>query len=142
MKIKDIMSRDVQIARPGDTLQDVAARMAQGDFGFMPVADGETLLGVITDRDIAVRAVAAGVTPDTAIDNYVTLHPQLLHDYDYLEAALEMMKQQQVRRLPVVDKHSRIVGVVSLGDLSNRVREKFAGEALEAISRHAEPPNS
>ena len=61
MKVRDLMSKDVQVARPGDTLQEVASRMQAGNFGFMPVADGDTLIGTITDRDIVVRAVAGGV---------------------------------------------------------------------------------
>ena len=93
MKIRDVMSKNVQVARPEDTLQNVAGRMAAGDFGFIPVADGD------------------------------------------LKVALDLMSSRQIRRLPVVDKDGRLVGVVSLGDLSTRVKERYAGEALEEISR-------
>jgi len=72
MRIQDVMSRDVQVARPNDTLQEVAARMAAGDFGFIPVADGDKLVGAITDRDITVRAVAAGAAPTDRVVEFLS----------------------------------------------------------------------
>ena len=135
MKIRDVMSKDVQVARPNDTLQEVAARMAAGDFGFIPVADGENLVGAITDRDITVRAVAAGATPSSRVVEFLSRDALVVRADDDLKAALDLMSSRQVRRLPVVDKDGRLVGVVSLGDLSTRVKERYAGEALEEISR-------
>ena len=122
MKVRDVMSKDVQVARPGDTLQDVASRMSAGDFGFMPVADGDRLIGTITDRDMVVRALAGGDAHTVYAD-------------DDLKSVLEGMGSKQIRRMPVLDKDERLVGVVSLGDLSTRVKEKYAGEALEDISQ-------
>lgn len=135
MKIRDVMSKDVQVARPGDTLQEVARRMQVGDFGFIPVADGDQLVGTITDRDIAVRAVAGGAAPTATISEYMTTTVTTALDTDDLKAALDLMGDGKIRRLPIVDKHQRLVGVVSLGDLSTRVKEKYAGEALETISK-------
>ena len=135
MKIRDVMSKDVQVARPGDTLQDVAARMSAGDFGFMPVADGDTLIGTITDRDIAVRAVAGGAACTSPVVEYISRGPHTARADDDLKTVLDAMSSRQIRRLPVLDKDDRLVGVVSLGDLSTRVKEKYAGEALEDISR-------
>ena len=135
MKVRDVMSKDVQVARPGDTLQDVAARMAAGDFGFMPVADGDTLIGTITDRDIAVRAVAGGAACTSPVVEYISRDPHTARADDDLKTVLDAMGTKQIRRLPVLDKDDRLVGVVSLGDLSTRVKEKYAGEALEDISR-------
>ena len=135
MKIRDVMSKDVQVARPNDTLQEVAARMAAGDFGFIPVADGENLVGAITDRDITVRAVAAGAAPNSRVVEFLSRDALVVRADDDLKAALDLMSSRQVRRLPVVDKDGRLVGVVSLGDLSTRVKERYAGEALEEISR-------
>lgn len=135
MKVRDVMSKDVQIARPGDTLQEVAARMSAGDFGFMPVADGDTLIGTITDRDIAVRAVAGGAACTSPVVEYITRDAQTAYADDDLKTVLDTMGTKQIRRLPVLDKNDRLVGVVSLGDLSTRVKEKYAGEALEDISR-------
>ncbi|MCA0368423.1 MAG: CBS domain-containing protein [Proteobacteria bacterium] len=135
MKIRDVMTKDVQLARPGDTIQEVAARMARGDFGFVPVADGDQLIGTITDRDIAVRAVAAGAAPTATVLEYITRDPHTVLDTDDLKVVLDLMGARQIRRAPVVDKHGRVVGVVSLGDLSTRVKERYAGETLESISR-------
>ena len=135
MKVRDVMSKDVQVARPGDSLQDVAGRMRAGDFGFMPVADGDTLIGTITDRDIAVRAVAGGAACTAPVVEYISRDPHTARADDDLKTVLEAMGSKQIRRMPVLDKDERLVGVVSLGDLSTRVKEKYAGEALEDISR-------
>lgn len=135
MKIRDVMSKDVQVARPGDTLQDVAKRMATGDFGFVPVADGDTLIGTLTDRDITVRAVAGGAAPTAPVVEFITRDAWTVKADDDLKTVLDLMGARQIRRAPVVDKDGRLVGVVSLGDLSTRVKEKYAGETLEDISR-------
>jgi len=135
MKIRDVMSKDVQVARPGDTLQDVAARMTSGDFGFIPVADGDRLVGTLTDRDIAIRAVGKGLGPATPVSEVMTTEVTTALDTADLKTALDAMGGGKIRRLPVVDKHDRLVGVVSLGDLSTRVKEKYAGETLETISQ-------
>lgn len=135
MKVRDVMSRDVQVARPGDTIREVATRMADGDFGFMPVADGERLIGTVTDRDLTVRALAGGAVATAPVVEYITRDPFTARDDDDLKTVLDAMSTRQIRRLPVTDKNDRLVGVVSLGDLSTRVKEKYAGEALEDISR-------
>ncbi len=135
MKVRDVMSKDVQVARPGDSLQEVATRMAGGDFGFMPVADGDRLIGTITDRDITVRAVAGGAACSAPVVEYITRDPHTVRADDDLKSVLDAMGDKQIRRLPVLDKDDRLVGVVSLGDLSTRVKEKYAGETLEDISR-------
>ena len=135
MKVRDVMSRDVQVARPGDTIREVATRMADGDFGFMPVADGERLIGTVTDRDLTIRALAGGAVTTTPVVEYITRDPFTARDDDDRKTVLDAMSTRQIRRLPVIDKNDRLVGVVSLGDLSTRVKEKYAGEALEDISR-------
>ncbi|MGX8272606.1 CBS domain-containing protein [Brevundimonas diminuta] len=135
MKIRDVMSKDVQVARPEDTLQNVAGRMAAGDFGFTPVADGDRLIGALTDRDIVVRAVASGAGPEERVLDVLSRDALVVRADDDLKVALDLMSSRQIRRLPVVDKDGRLVGVVSLGDLSTRVKERYAGEALEEISR-------
>jgi len=135
MKIRDVMSKDVQVARPEDTLQNVAGRMAAGDFGFIPVADGDRLIGALTDRDIVVRAVASGAGPEARVLDVLSRDALVVRADDDLKVALDLMSSRQIRRLPVVDRDGRLVGVVSLGDLSTRVKERYAGEALEEISR-------
>ncbi|WP_421730745.1 CBS domain-containing protein [Brevundimonas sp.] len=135
MKIRDVMSKDVHVARPGDSLRAVAERMASGDFGFIPVADGDRLVGTLTDRDIVVRGVASGLGVEATVTQVMTANVTTVLDTDDLKVALDAMGGGKIRRLPVVDKHDRLVGVVSLGDLSTRVKEKYAGEALETISQ-------
>ncbi|MCH4267791.1 MAG: CBS domain-containing protein [Brevundimonas sp.] len=135
MKIRDVMSKDVQVARPEDTLQNVAGRMAAGDFGFIPVADGDRLIGALTDRDIVVRGMASGAGPEARVLDVLSRDALVVRADDDLKVALDLMSSRQIRRLPVVDKDGRLVGVVSLGDLSTRVKERYAGEALEEISR-------
>ena len=109
--------------------------MAAGDFGFIPVADAERLVGTLTDRDIVVRAVAKGGGATSLVSEAMTAPVTTVLDSADLKVALEAMSSGRIRRLPVLDKHDRLVGVVSLGDLSTRVKEKYAGEALESISR-------
>lgn len=135
MKAKDLMSKDVQIARPEDTLEAVAKRMRDGGFGFMPVADSERLIGTVTDRDVVVRGLASGLGPAATVSEVFTRDAQSAWADDDVKVVLDLMSSRQIRRLPVLDKNSRLVGVVSLGDLSTRVKEKYAGEALETISR-------
>ena len=135
MKVRDVMSKDVQVARPGDSLQQVTMRMRDGDFGFMPVADGDRLVGTITDRDISIRAIAGGAPASSPVVEYITRDPHTARADDDLKTVLDAMGSRQIRRLPVLDKDDRLVGVVSLGDLSTRVKEKYAGETLEDISR-------
>lgn len=135
MKVRDIMSRDVQVARPGDSIQNVAGRMAAGDFGFMPVAEGDQLVGTVTDRDLVIRALAAGAGVDTPVSEAMTSKVEWRRDDEDLKDVLKCMSDKQIRRLPILDNDNRLVGVVSLGDLSTRVKEKYAGEALEEISR-------
>ena len=135
MRVADCMSRDVRIANPDESLREVARAMAQIDSGVLPVGDGDRLVGMITDRDIAVRAVAGGAACTSPVVEYITRDAQTAYADDDLKTVLDAMGNKQIRRLPVLDKDERLVGVVSLGDLSTRVKEKYAGEALEDISR-------
>lgn len=137
MKIKDVMSKDVQVARPADPIQEVAARMGAGNFGFLPVSDGTTLVGTVTDRDIAVRGLGQGKPGSAPVSEVMTTGITTVLDSDDLKVALDLMASGQIRRLPVLDRHGTLVGVVSLGDLSARVKEKSVGETLETISKPA-----
>ncbi|WP_269515764.1 CBS domain-containing protein [Brevundimonas subvibrioides] len=137
MKIKDMMSRDVQVARSADPIQEVAARMGAGNFGFLPVSDGDTLIGTITDRDIAVRGTGQGKPGAAPVSEVMTAGATTVLDSDDLKSALDLMASGQIRRLPVLDRHGKLVGVVSLGDLSARVKATSIGVALETISASA-----
>jgi CBS domain-containing protein len=134
MDVRNVMSSDVASIETRDTLQAAAAKMAEINVGSLPVLRDGRLAGIVTDRDIVVRAVARGAAPDTAIadamsDGVVTLSPDMSVD----EAA-RLMSDKQIRRLYVVDE-DRLVGVVSLGDLAVDAETDDAGEALREISK-------
>ena len=134
MDVRNVMSTDVASIETKDTLQAAAAKMAEINVGSLPVLRDGHLAGIVTDRDIVVRAIARGAAPDTAVadamsDGVVTLTPDMSVD----EAA-RLMSDKQIRRLYVVDNDS-LVGVVSLGDLAVDAEAGEAGEALREISR-------
>lgn len=135
MKVRDLMTRDVEVARPEEPIQSVAQRMARGDFGFMPVVDGKRLIGAVTDRDLAIRAVAGALPPSTPVGEVMTRDVSFLNENDDLETVLNKMSGEQIRRLPIVNDARDLCGVVSIGDMAAKVKERYAGEALEAISK-------
>lgn len=139
MKLQDIMTRDVEVIEPHATLQDAAEKMKLLDVGLLPVATAGRLVGVITDRDIAVRSTARGNDPfgDRVRDAMTDRVVSCFEDQDVAEAA-ETMKQHQVRRLPVVDRDGRLVGIVALADLAVEAGDKRpAAEALQGVSEPA-----
>ncbi len=120
-RIAEIMSTDVRSIQPQESLRRAAQWMRELDVGALPVCDGERLLGMLTDRDITVRAVADGLSPDQACVSDI-MSPEVFvcsADQD-AEAAERLMGEQQLRRLPVVDADQRLVGIVALGDLAVR----------------------
>jgi len=134
MKIADIMSSDVQIASPNDTIQAAAKMMEDADVGFLPVGEKDKLVGMITDRDIALRAVAQGKDPkETKVRDVMTDRVLYCSDSEDVENAADNMAELQIRRLPIVDEHKRLVGVVSIGDIAFRHKATVAGEALESV---------
>ena len=136
MKIQDVMTADVSFVGPDTPILEIARKMRDGDIGSTPVSENDRLAGIVTDRDIVVRVIAEGgdVRTKTARD---AMSPGILYCYadDSVEAVLENMGGQQIRRLPVVDRDKRLVGVVSLGDLALSGKRKAAGEALQEISQ-------
>lgn len=135
MNISEVMTRDVEVARPQDTIQSVAQKMAAGDFGFMPVCDGRKIQGVVTDRDLTVRAVAEGRSFDTAVSEVMSEALEWRYDDEPAKDVLACMAEKQIRRLPIVNRDKELVGVVSLGDLALNGKDKAAGDALEQISK-------
>jgi CBS domain-containing protein len=136
MKVKDIMSGDVEVTRPEDTLQMAAARMASLDSGVLPVCEGEKLVGILTDRDITVRSTAEGTNPtEGVVKDVMTPNVVYCFEEDDPGDAARKMEQEQIRRLPVVDREMHLVGIVSLGDLSVRGEADVAGEALHEVSK-------
>ncbi|HET7606368.1 MAG TPA: CBS domain-containing protein [Sphingomicrobium sp.] len=134
MKVSEVMTRDVQTVRPDQRVQDAASFMLSADAGSIPVTDGERLIGMITDRDIAVRGVAKGYGPDTPVRELMTDDVICARDSDDVEDIASKMSEAQVRRLPVIDEQERLCGIVSLGDLSREADDDCASEALEGVS--------
>ena len=135
MKVSDVMTRDVQTVRPDQTAREAASFMLSADAGSIPVTDGDRLIGMITDRDIAVRGVAKGYGPDTPVREIMTGDVICARADDDIEEAASRMSEAQVRRLPVLDEQERLCGIVSLGDLSQQADEECATEALEGVSQ-------
>ena len=119
MRVSEAMTREVRVATPGQSIRDVAKIMDEINAGSVPVGENDRLVGMITDRDIAIRAVAQGKGPDTPVRDVMTSE-QVLYCYDdeELEQVAKNMSDQQVRRLPVVNRQKRLVGIVSFGDVA------------------------
>ena len=134
MKVSEVMTREVQTVRPDQSAQEAASFMLSADAGSIPVAEGDRLIGMITDRDIAVRGVAKGHGPDTPVRDLMTDDLIVVRSDDDIEEAAEKMSGAQVRRLPVIDDQERLCGIISLGDLSREADDDCAAEALEGVS--------
>ncbi|MBI3739863.1 MAG: CBS domain-containing protein [Chloroflexi bacterium] len=136
MKIKEIMTRDVEIVHPDDTLQTAACKMRDRGIGLLPVMDGDELVGMVSDRDLIVRATAEGMSPEATLGRDLMTSPVVYcyEDQDVKDAA-ETMVKNQIRRLAVLDhKNETLVGIVSLGDLAMNVDGKVSGEVLQNVS--------
>jgi CBS domain-containing protein len=133
MQIAEIMTRDVRLASPQQTLQEAARMMAELDVGAIPVADKDRLVGMLTDRDICVRAVAAGKNPGQCkVGEVMSAEVKYVFEDETTEDLARNMSTLQVRRMPVLDRDKRLVGIVSLGDLATTTGTD--DEAKDAIS--------
>ena len=135
MKITDVMTKDIQTVSPSDTAQQAASFMLGSDTGSIPVCDGDTVVGMITDRDIAVRGTAKGLGPDAKVSELMSSDIVCASSDDSVEDIARKMAERQVRRMPVIDQDDKLVGMVSLGDLSRHSREEAAATALEGVSK-------
>ncbi len=139
MIISEVMTRDVRIVSPDDTLESAARLMEEQDFGSLPVAENDRLVGMLTDRDITIRAVARGLVPrDSTVREIMSAEVKYVYDDESVRDVAIVMGDLHVRRLPVLDRDKRLVGIVSLGDLA-LTKPTSAGDALQAI---AEAPAS
>jgi CBS domain-containing protein len=129
------MTREVRVADPGQSIREVAKIMAEIDAGALPVGENDRLVGMITDRDIAIRAVGQGKGPDTPVREVMSTD-QVLYCYDDedLEHVAKNMSEQQVRRLPVVSRDKRLVGIVSLGNIAQR-EARSANKAVKGVTK-------
>jgi CBS domain-containing protein len=134
MRVSEVMTRNVKVAAPDASVTDVARLMRDFEVGVVPVCDGERLLGMVTDRDIVVRALAEGRAADTAVRELMTDHVDWCReDADVAEVA-DKMANMQVRRMPVVDAAHRLVGIVSLGDLALEADPELTGDLVADVS--------
>lgn len=136
MKVSDCMTRDVRVAAPNQSLREAAKLMAELDVGILPVGENDRLVGMVTDRDIAVRGIARGCGPDSPVREVMTDTVKYCFADQSLEEVSRNMGDVQVRRLPVVDRQKRLVGIISLSDIANgegAIEE--AGEALRDIAQ-------
>ena len=135
MRVSECMTREVRVASPGQTIREVAGIMAEIDAGVLPVGDNDRLVGMITDRDIAIRAVAQGKGPDTPVRDIMSTEKVLYcYDDEDLAQVAQNMGEQQVRRLPVVNREKRLVGIVSLGDVVQK-EARSANKAVKGVSK-------
>src|SRR5512141_2612188 len=117
-QLKDLMSRDVKLISPDMTIGEAAKQMRDGDFGMMPVGENDRMIGTISDRDIAIRAVAEGKDASTKVGDVMSEGIVWAYEDESVEQAAEIMSERQVRRLPIVNRDKRLVGIVALGDLA------------------------
>jgi CBS domain-containing protein len=135
-KLSEVMNTDVQTISPDAAIEEAAQEMRDGDFGLVPVVEDEELIGVITDRDIAIRAVAEGRDPSTLVREVMSEGVVWASEDDSVEDAARIMSDHQIRRLPIVDADQHLVGIVSLGDFAVDSSDiEPVVEALSDISR-------
>jgi CBS domain-containing protein len=140
MKLSEIMTREVEIIQPDDTLRLAAQKMRNRDIGFLPVCDGDILMGVLSDRDITIRALADGMDINVMLGRDLMTTPAIycFDDQDVKDAA-KFMGENQIRRLVILGRESeRVVGVISLGDLARKGITDISGQVLQRVS---EPEN-
>ena len=135
MKVSEVMTTNVATVRPDQTAQEAASFMLNADAGSIPVTDGDKLIGMITDRDIAVRGIAQGHGPDTPVRELMSDGLICAHADDDVDEVAMKMADAQVRRLAVIDGQNRLCGIVSLGDLSREATDTAASQALEGVTQ-------
>jgi CBS domain-containing protein len=135
MRVSEAMTREVRIATPGQSIRDVAKIMAEIDAGILPVGENDRLVGMISDRDIAIRGVGQGKGPDTPVRDVMSTE-QVLYCYEdeELDHVAKNMASEQVRRLPVVNRDKRLVGIVSLGDMAQN-EGRAASKAVKGVTK-------
>lgn len=131
MQVREVMTRDVEIADPGDSIRKAAKAMEEHDTGVLPVGENDRLVGMVTDRDITIRCVAGGMDPDKAtVRDVMSAAIHCCGEDDSIDRAADHMAELQLRRLPVINRDKRLVGIVSLGDIA-----KTDGQAQSASAR-------
>jgi CBS domain-containing protein len=143
MQIRDIMTRDVQVVAPSDSIRRAAELMDSLNVGVLPVCDGGNLVGVVTDRDITVRATSTGRAPDEClVGEVMTADVRYCYEDDVVNDVARLMGSVQIRRIPVLDQSNRLTGIIALGDIATQAKENAAGPTLERISEPSRPDRS
>jgi CBS domain-containing protein len=136
-QLRQIMSTEIQVLAPDATIQQAAERMRRHDVGMLPVCDGTKILGTLTDRDITIRATAAGSDPKSTRVSDVMSSGDVCYCFedDDVKTAAKLMGERQIRRIPVVDREKNLVGIVALADLARHGDERTTGDTVEGISQ-------
>ena len=135
MRVREIMTTEVRLTSPEDTIREAARIMRDEDIGSLPVASGDRLVGYLTDRDIVVRGLAEGRGPETSVQEVMTDKILFCFEDDDLDEVAANMAENQVRRLPVLTREKRLCGIVALADIATSGDEEAAEEALVEISQ-------
>ena len=136
--VTDVMTRNVRTLTPRDTVAGAAKAMDELNVGVIPVCEGDKLLGMVTDRDLVVRAVAQGLDGNTALAKVMSTEVRTARETDDLDTVLADMASSQIRRLPVLDGAERLVGIISIGDIAVKGQdEEDVGQSLAEISAPA-----
>lgn len=137
MKVKEMMHKGVEWVSPDTSVATLAKKMLQHDVGALPVGENDRLIGMVTDRDIAMRGVARGkdISKLTAKD-IMTKNVIWCRDSERVDDAARLMETKRIRRLPVIDDHKRMVGMLSLGDISHAASQRLSAEVTKAVSAH------
>lgn len=134
-KLKEIMTDHANCLSPNTSLKEACAKMHKEDVGFLPVKENSNLVGVVTDRDIAVRGIAKGLDPNATVDKVMTKKVVTALETDTLDKAVELMERKQIRRLAILDKNHSLVGVVSMGDIATKCdNRQLCGTLISSIS--------
>lgn len=135
MKVREAMTPDVKVVSPKQTIYDAAKMMAECDAGSLPVGENDRLVGMITDRDIVIRAVAQRLSPETPVRDIMSQEILYCFEDEDIAHVADNMGEQKVRRLPVLNREKRLVGIVSIGDVSRKADTSKAGKALAQIAK-------
>jgi len=142
-RVSEVMTRGVRSMAPGESISKAAQAMKELNVGVIPICEGRTLVGLVTDRDIVVRAVAEGCSVETTpLSQVMTRKTLACREHESVEAIAREMRELQVRRVPVVDDEQHLIGMVSLGDLATEVNDVHAGEILRDVSEPSAPDRS
>ncbi|GMU02723.1 CBS domain-containing protein [Corallococcus caeni] len=139
-RVSDVMTSDVEIVRPSDSLRVAAEKMRARNVGPIPVCDGDELVGIVTDRDIVVRAVAQGLDMErTQVAQAMTRGVESVYDDDDLTQAAQKMRASRIRRILVLNRDKRLVGILALGDIAAELSDQESGRTLEEVSAPSQP---